>query len=440
MKLGASLRWLGYHVASWRHPDVRADGTLHFEYFLDTAQKAEAAKFDMIFFADGVAIKGHDNPPGFLSRDLRNAELEPLTLLAAIAARTTHIGLAATASTSYNQPYHIARKFASIDHISKGRAAWNMVTSTSHHEAMNFNRDAHFAYDERYEMAAEFIDVVTGLWDSFEPDAFIRDKASGVFYDPAKRHVLDHVGKYFKVRGPLGSARTPQGRPIIIQAGASDTGRDIGARTADVIYASTLDFAACRQFYADMKARAARYGRDPSELLIMPGVTTYVGRTSAEAQEKFDRMQDLIDPVVGLGTLGNYFGDLSHHDIDGPVPEPTRDAPLYSVAMNMWQVAQRENMTIRGLFRLFGAASGSWFLVGSATDIADELERWFTEGAADGFNLCPAINPAGLEDFVALVLPELRRRGLFRTEYEGTTLRENLGLKLPAVGDIRARR
>jgi FMN-dependent oxidoreductase (nitrilotriacetate monooxygenase family) len=300
MKLGASIRWLGYHAASWRHPSVPADGALHFEYFLASAKKAEAAKFDMIFFADGVAIKGDDNPPGSLCRDVRNVELEPLTLLAAIAASTTRIGLAATASTSYNQPYHVARKFASIDHISKGRAAWNVVTSTSKQEALNFNRDEHFSYDERYKIAAEFVDVVTGLWDSWEPNAFIRNKESGIFYDPKKLHVLDHVGEYFKVRGPLGSARTPQGRPIIIQAGGSGPGRDLGARAADVIYASTLNLAESQAFYSDMKKRAARFGRDPDELFIMPGVTIYVGRTPEEARAKFDEIQNLIDPLVGL--------------------------------------------------------------------------------------------------------------------------------------------
>jgi FMN-dependent oxidoreductase (nitrilotriacetate monooxygenase family) len=439
MRLGMSIRWLGYHVASWRHPQVPADGPTRFDFFLDSARKAEAAKLDMIFFADSLAIRGEDNPPGSLCRDLRNVELEPLTLLAALGACTTHIGLAATASTSYNAPYHIARKYASIDNISKGRAAWNVVTSYSKMEAMNFNRDEHLSYDERYGMAAEFVDVVAGLWDSWDNDAFIRNKESGQFYDPAKRHVLNHVGQYFKVRGPLGAARSPQGRPIIIQAGASEPGRIIGARTADVIYSSTLDVQEARSYYADMKRRAAGFDRDPAHMLIMPGITLYVGSTRAKAEVKFQQIQELIDPLTGLASLFSYFGDLSEYDLDGPVPEP-KDPHLKSVAENLYKRAQRENLSIRDLYRLNAAASSGMYLVGTPSEIVDTMEDWFNTGAADGFNICPPVMPAGLEDFVELVLPEIRRRGLFRTEYEGNTLRQNLGLPEPRRGDIAARR
>lgn len=438
MRLGMSIRWLGYHVASWRHPDVPADGPTRFDFFLDSARKAEAAKLDMIFFADALAIRGDDNPPGSLSRDLRNVELEPLTLLAALGACTSHIGLAATASTSYNQPYHIARKYSSIDNISKGRAAWNIVTSYSQMEALNFNRDEHLSYDERYDMAAEFVDVVTGLWDSWDADAFIRDKDSGQFYDPAKRHVLNHVGRFFKVRGPLGAARSPQGRPIIIQAGASEPGRIMGARTADVIYTSTLDVSESRTYYADMKRRAAAFGRNPEHLVIMPGITLYVGRTQAEADAKFEQMQNLVDALTGLASLFSYFGDLSGHDLDGPVPEPAA-ANVKSIADNLYQRAQRENLSIRDLYRLNAAASSGMYLIGTPASIVDTLQDWFETGAADGFNICPAVIPNGLDDFIELVLPEIRRRGLFRTEYEATTLRANLGLPDPVRGDIAAR-
>lgn len=252
MKLGVSLRYLGYHMAAWRHPDVPADGALDFRYFLNSAKKAEAAKFDMIFFADGIGIRASDTPKGSLARDSKNAELEPLTLLGAIGACTSHIGLVATASTTYNEPFHIARKYASLDHISGGRAGWNVVTSWSQQEAWNFGRDEHLGYEERYERASEFVDVVRKLWDSWEDDAFIRDKSSGVFYDASKLHIPAHVGKHFKVRGPLNSARTPQGRPLIVQAGAAEAGREIAAKNADVVYSASFALGEAQDYYGDL--------------------------------------------------------------------------------------------------------------------------------------------------------------------------------------------
>lgn len=439
MKLGLSMRYLGYHIASWRHPDVPADGAIHFEYFLETARKAEAAKLDMVFFADGVAVRGTDTPPGALCRDMKNVELEPITLLSALAACTSRIGLVATASTSYNQPFHIARRFASLDQISKGRAGWNVVTSWSENEARNFNRDEHLGYDERYAMADEFVDVVAGLWDSWDEDAFIRDKSTGIFYAPEKMHVLDHVGPYFKVRGPLNAARTPQGRPILVQAGASEAGRQIGARVADVIYSIALTLPQAQAFYSDMKARARSFGRNPDELLIMPGVIPYVAATQAEAQAKLDALQDLIDPITGLSELYSNFGDLSEYDIDGPVPEP-RNPRVRSMADNLYKLACETNMTIRDLYRLVAAGNSGWTLVGTPETIVDTLQEWFQNGAADGFNLCPATLPGGIDDVIEFILPELRRRGLFRSEYEGRTLRANLGLPKPAFADIRRRK
>lgn len=438
MKLGLSLRYLGYHSAAWRLPGVPADGATHFRYFLESAQRAEAAKFDAIFFADGLAVRGSDNPKGVLARDMKNVELEPLTLLSAIAACTSHIGLVATASTSYNAPYHVARKYASIDQISGGRAGWNAVTSWSEQEARNFNRDEHLGYEERYEMAHEFVDVVTGLWDSWDADAFLRDKESGQFYDESKLHVLDHVGKYFKVRGPLTSARSPQGRPIIYQAGASEAGRQLGARVADVLYANALTLETAQEYYRDMKRRAVEHGRDPQQLLIMPGITLYAGATKAEAQAQFDQLQELIDPLVGLGILGQFFGDLSDHDLDGPVPPP-KNPTVRSMAENLYGEAQAKNLTIRQLYQLAASANAQRYMIGTPSEIVDSMQEWLENEAADGFNICPAAMPVSLDGFIDLILPELRKRNLVRTEYDGGTLRQNLGLADPVMGDVRSR-
>jgi FMN-dependent oxidoreductase (nitrilotriacetate monooxygenase family) len=427
MKLGLSMRYLGYHDAAWRHPEVPPGGATDFKYFLNSACIAERGKFDMVFFADGIGIRADDNPPGSLARTNRNVELEPLTLLSALAAMTSHIGLVSTASTTYNEPYHIARKFASLDNISGGRAGWNVVTSWSEQEAWNFSRDTHLDYDTRYDRAKEFVDVVTGLWDSWESDAFVHDKASGQFYDPSKLHVLNHRGKHFAVRGPLSAPPTPQGRPIVVQAGAAEQGQEIAAANADVVYAAQVDLAGAKAYYAGLKARMAKYGRAPELLKVMPAVTTIVGRTRAEAQAKFDQLQELIDPMVGLASLFSSFGDLSGYPLDGPVPEPV-NAKVRSIAYNLWNLAQRENLTIRQFYQKKSAGSGGLLLKGSVEDVADAMEQWMAEEAADGFNLTPTHLPHGIEDFVELVVPELRRRGLFRTEYESTTLRGNLGL------------
>jgi FMN-dependent oxidoreductase (nitrilotriacetate monooxygenase family) len=430
MRLGLSIRYLGYHAAAWRHPDVPPGGASEYEYFLNSARIAERGKFDMIFFADGIGIRGKDEPVGSLCRSAQNAELEPLTLLSALAPMTKHIGLVATASTTYNEPFHIARKYASIDHISKGRAAWNIVTSWSDAEAKNFSREKHLDYDTRYERAKEFVEVVTGLWDSWEADAFPHDKDSGVFFDPDKLHALNHRGKHFQVRGPLSSKRTPQGRPILVQAGASEQGRDIAAAYADVVYASSHDIVASRAYYADLKGRMAAYGRHPDTLKIMPGLTTVVGRTEEEAQEKYAAMQARIDPLLGLSYLYGQMGDLTGYPLDGPVPEPV-DADVRSISKGLLDMARQQNLTIRQLYSLVAAGFGGRVKVGSVKQIADDMEEWFTTGAADGFNICPTHLPGGGEEFVNMVVPELQRRGLFRTEYEGTTLRQNLGLEEP---------
>lgn len=422
------MRYLGYHAAAWRHPDADPGAASKFSHFRRVAQTAEAAKFDMVFLADGIGIRAKDEPPGSLCRSAQNAELEPLTLLSALAAVTERIGLVATASTTYNEPFHIARKFASLDQISGGRAGWNIVTSWSDAEARNFNRDRHLDYEERYERAAEFVEVVKGLWDSWEQDAFPHDKASGVFFDPAKLHTLDHVGKHFRVRGPLSVARTPQGRPILVQAGASEQGLNIAAASADVVYSAPHDISTARAYYADLKGRLAQHGRTPDDLLILPGITPFVGETRAEAQDKFELLNNLVDPLLGLSYLYGQMGDLSAYPLDGPVPEPT-DPQVRSIAQNLLALARRDNLTIRQLYTHVAAGFGARVVVGTTADLVDEMEHWVESGAADGFNICPPVLPVALDDFAGLVVPELRRRGMFRHEYEGTTLRQNLGLR-----------
>ena len=427
MRLGLSMRYLGYHDAAWRHPDVPAGGASEFEHFLHCAGIAERGLFDMVFFADGIGVRANDEPPGSLARSNRNVELEPLTLLSALAPMTRHVGLVCTASTTYNEPFHIARKFASLDHISRGRAGWNVVTSWSEQEAWNFSRDAHLDYETRYDRAREFVDVVTGLWDSWEPDAFLLDKESGQFYDPAKLHVLNHRGAHFAVRGPLSVKPTPQGRPLLVQAGANEMGQEIAAASADVVYSSINDHGGAVAYHRSVKDRMARHGREPDELLVMPALVPVVGRTRAEAQDKLAQLQSLIDPAVGLARIYGLMGDLSGHDVDGPVPEPT-GAKMRSMAATWWERARTEGWSIRRLYTEYAIGEG-FRVIGTPADVADVMEAWMDSGAADGFNITPTHMPGGAADFVELVVPELQRRGRFRTGYEGATLRENLGLR-----------
>jgi FMN-dependent oxidoreductase (nitrilotriacetate monooxygenase family) len=433
MRIGMSIRGVGYHPAAWRHPDVPADGTLRFEHYARSAQAAERGKCDMVFFADGIGIRERDAPRGSLARSgYEIVEMEPMTLLPALAVVTKHIGLVTTASTTYNEPYHIARKFATLDLISNGRAGWNVVTSWSEAEARNFNREEHLDYDTRYDRAAEFVDVVTGLWDSWEQDAFLFDKQAGRFYDESKMHTLNHRGKYFSVRGPLNVAGMPQGHPILVQAGASDQGREIAAATADVVYAIHDSMAASQAYYADVKGRMAKYGRDREEVKILPAIRPVVGRTVAEARAKFDQLQALLDPLVGLARLHGTFGDLSGYPLDGPVPLDARGPnEMKSGSERLLERVRREQPTIRQLYEQV-AGMGGFCPIGTPEQIADVMQAWFENEACDGFNITPTHLPGGCEDFVDMVVPELQRRGLFRTEYEGTTLRENLGLK-PSV-------
>ena len=430
MKLGLSMRQLGYHAGGWRHPDVPADAAMDIDFYVHLARRAEQGLFDLVFLADGLALRQRDEPPGSLCRSNQNVELEPLTMLSAVAMMTKRIGLIATASTTYNEPYHVARQFASLDHISRGRAGWNIVTSWSEAEAKNFNRDQHLDYDTRYGRAAEFVEVVKGLWDSWDDDAFVHVKASGQFYDPDKMHVLDHRGPHFQVRGPLTVARCPRGRPVLVQAGASDQGQEIAAASADIVFTAQTELATAKSYYASVKDRLPRYGRAPEDVLLLPGLLPIVGRTEAEARAKFEQLQDLIHPLVGLAHVYGPMGDLSGFPLDGPVPEPI-DPELRSRAAVLLEHARANNMTIRQLYLAASSGRGHRTVIGTPEQIADHMQEWVEARAADGFNIVPSHLPVALDDFVELVIPELQRRGLFRTAYEGATLRDNLGLKKP---------
>ena len=395
-KLGAFLMNTGHHVAAWRHPDAYADGGLDFTHYKRLAQTAERAKFDMAFLADGVAVRRDHNLES-LSRSGQLVHFEPLTLLSALSAVTEHIGLVATASTTYNEPYHIARKFASLDYLSSGRAGWNVVTSASEAEAHNFNRDKHMEHALRYERAREFLQVVTGLWDSWDDDAFIRDKETGLYFDPDRLHVLNHKGKHFSVQGPLNVARPPQGYPVIVQAGASEDGQDFAAQTAEVIFTAQQTLEEAQAFYAGIKGRLAKYGRSPDQLKIMPGVFPVIGHTEKEAKEKYDQLQNLIHPSVGLALLSGNIGgfDLSSYPLDGPLPELPETNLNKSRQKLVTDLARRENLTIRQLYQAIAGARGHWTIWGTPGQIADRLEEWFVNDAADGFNLMPPYLPGG---------------------------------------------
>jgi FMN-dependent oxidoreductase (nitrilotriacetate monooxygenase family) len=432
MHLGMSIRGLGYHPAAWRHPDVPADGTLRFEHYRRSALAAERGKCDLIFFADGIGIRERDVPRGSLARSgYEIVEMEPMTLLPALAVVTERIGLVTTASTTYNEPFHIARKFATLDLISNGRAGWNVVTSWSEAEAKNFSREQHADYDTRYARAAEFVEVVKGLWDSWEEEAFPLDKRSGQFFDEAKMHILDHKGTFFSVRGPLNVGCLPQVHPIVVQAGASEQGRELAAATADLVYAVHPSLEVAQAFYADLKRRLPRYERSADDLKILPALRPVVGRTTQEARAKYDQLQQLLDPLVGLARLSQTFGDLSGYPLDGPVPlDKLGPAELRSISAQLLARVRRQNPTIRELSQEV-AGMGGFCLIGTAADIADVMQEWFENDGCDGFNITPTHLPGGCEDFVEMVTPELQRRGLFREDYQGRTLRENLGLKRP---------
>jgi FMN-dependent oxidoreductase (nitrilotriacetate monooxygenase family) len=433
MRLAAFLYPTGYHVAAWRHPRVPADAGVNFAHFVDLARTAERGRFDFIFLADNAAVRGTDLPA--LSRTAIRyvAQFEPLTLLAALAAKTERVGLVASATTTYNEPFHLARKFASLDFISGGRAGWNLVTSANEDEAFNFGRGPLPSHADRYLRAREFAEVVKGLWDSWEDDAFVRDKESGIYFDAQKLHVLNHSGRQFSVRGPLNVPRTPQGQPVIVQSGSSEAGRELAAETGEVIFTAQPTLAEARAFYADVKGRAAKFGRPPQDLLIMAGIFPFVGRTQREAEAKYERLQSLIDPVVGLSLLSGLLAgvDLASYPLDGPLPALPDTNASKGRQQLLVEEARRDHLSIRELYLRVAGSRGHWQVIGTPERVAGEMVEWFTGGAADGFNVMAPFLPGGLEDFVEMVIPELQRRGVFRRAYEGRTLRENLGLRRP---------
>ena len=431
MKLGMFLEATGHHVAAWRDPDVDPHSRQSLAHYLNIARLAERGKFDLLFMADTNATFGADDVDSW-TRTTAASRLEPMTLLGAIAAVTERIGLVATATTTYFEPFHVARFFGSLDQISGGRAGWNLVTSLAIAEAYNFGRQSHPHHGDRYARAREFAKVVLGLWDSWEEGAVVADKERGVYFDREKLHFLNHTGKHFSVRGPLTVHRSPQGHPVIVQAGQSDDGRDLAAETAEVTFTVQQDLDAGRAFYADIKRRAAAYGRPPHAIKVLPGVMTVIAPTRAEAADKYERLQALLSPELAIKDLSSYFGlDLSAYPLDGPVPEPSPSIEQKGRVKMMVELARRENLTIRQLYKRVYGQRGHRVVVGTPSEVADGLETWFRGGAADGFNLMPLTFPRGLEDIVDLLIPELQRRGLFRRDYEGKTLRENLALPYP---------
>ncbi len=435
LHLGAFFHPTGHHVASWLDESAQIDAGTNFRHYVELAQTAERAKFDLMFLADALAVR--DGRPEAMRRwPQYMAYFEPLTLLSAIAPLTSHLGLVATATTSYNEPYNVARKFASLDLISGGRAGWNVVTSSNQSEAFNFGREAHYEHDARYDRASEFTDVVRGLWQSWDVDAFVRDRVSGIYHDPDKLHELNHKGAHFSVKGPLNVARSPQGEPVLFQAGSSEAGRELAARTAEAVFTPQTVLTQAQDFYADLKGRMPRFGREPWQLKVMPGLNPIVGRTLAEAKDKHAHLQSLIHPDVGLEVLSYSLGkfDLRGYDVDGPLPEAVERHGTNAGQTGFRQIvdwARNEGLTIRQLYQRFAGARGQRTVIGTATMIVDEMQTWFDNRAVDGFLIQPSTLPGGLNDFVELIIPELRDRGLFRTEYEWTTLRQNMGLRVP---------
>ncbi|ESY15912.1 MULTISPECIES: LLM class flavin-dependent oxidoreductase [unclassified Mesorhizobium] len=412
MKLGAFLWATGHHIAAWRHPKAHVTAGIDIDHYIRLARTAEAAKFDMVFCEDAAGLR--EANVGIASQTSRSIGFEPISLLSALAVQTSRIGLVSTASTSYNEPYGLARTFLSLDHLSGGRAGWNLVTSASPIEAANFGATGLKPHADRYERAREFAEVVSGLW-----------QGSGFHC---------HNGQSFSVRDPLDLPRSPQGAPVMVQAGASDVGRDLAARTADVVFTAAQTLEEAKAFYDDLKGRMAAYGREPDDIKIMPGVSPVVAETEAEAREKQEELQALIPDDVGVALLSSYLSisDLGSYPIDGPMPELPETEGMKSRQALVIEQSRRDGLSIRQLARHFAGARGHWRIVGTPAQIADELQARFEGGGADGFNVMPSYFPGELDAFATLVVPELQRRGLIRREYEGSTLRDHLGLKRPA--------
>jgi FMN-dependent oxidoreductase (nitrilotriacetate monooxygenase family) len=428
VKLGVFFLGFGFHPAAWRHPAAQAGGNPNIDYWIRLTKLAEQAKFDSVFLADFVGQAGGNargqgrNPTGY--------NFEPLALMSALAAVTKNIGLVATVNTNFSDPFNVARRFASLDHLSGGRAAWNVVSSFSEGAARTFGVDKPLDHSSRYERAAEFVEVAKALWDGWDDDAFARpDRDAGIYYDARAAHPLRHRGKYFSIDGLLDGARPVQGYPVLVQAGNSDTGKDFAARIAEMVYCSAQSVETASAYYADVKGRLDKYGREPDDILITPGLSPIIGQSEQEAQDKLGELQDRVDFTGALNTFGV---DLSKYSLDGPLPENLPDPENGKGRFQQFKdLARREKLTIRQLILRFSVVRGHNLVVGTPKNIADTIENWFVNKGADGFNIIPPLLPGGFEDFVKYVVPELQRRELFRTEYEGKTLRENLGLSHP---------
>jgi FMN-dependent oxidoreductase (nitrilotriacetate monooxygenase family) len=429
LKLAAFMRPASIHTGAWRYPGAFADANFNFAHLKRFAQTLERGTFDAFFMADHMAVL--NMPIDALKRSHTVTSFEPFTLLAALSQVTERIGLVATGSTTFDAPYHIARRFASLDHLSGGRAGWNIVTTSNPDAALNFGMEEHMQHGERYARAREFYDVVTGLWDSWADDAFIRDAGNGIYFDPDKLHVLDHKGEYLSVHGPLNIARPIQGWPVIVQAGASEAGRQLAAETAEAVFTAQASLATGREFYADVKARAQKVGRSPEHMKILPGCFVVVGDTVEQARAKRAKLDSLVHYANAIGSLSIALGhDASKFDPDGPLPDIPESNASKSGRQRAIDLARRENLTVRQLAQRLGGHAGL-AMIGTPATIADEMEEWLTTAASDGFTIQFPYLPGGLDDFVDRVIPELRRRGIFRREYEGRTLRENLGLPRP---------
>jgi len=434
LKLGAILSGVGTTQNGWLHPDLPADASINIDWYVETARKAEAALFDLVFIVDSPYITP-DTAPHFLNR------LEPLTLLSAVAASTSRIGLVGTLTTSFWEPFNVARQFGSLDLISKGRAGWNVVTTGLEGAARNYGREAHFKHGLRYRRARECLEVVKGLWDSYEDDAFPRDKAAGVFLDKAKLHALNHKGEFFNVAGPLNISRSRQGQPVVFQAGESNEGRQFGAEIAEGIYSNAENFEQAQEYYADVKARAAALGRDPDHVLILPGLTPIIAETDAEAEAQEEAILGALDLKKALVQLGRPFNyhDFSQYPLDEPFPD-LRHVTLNSYrghAERIVRIARDEKLTLREAAWRFAARRSPF--TGSPQTVADEMQRWFEGGAADGFNYRVS-DPDQFDLFLSRVVPILRARGLVRSAYEHETLRGHLGLPVPENRHTAARR
>jgi FMN-dependent oxidoreductase (nitrilotriacetate monooxygenase family) len=421
MHLGVFVLGTGNHSAGWRYEGA-ATSHMELPVMQEIARIAERGKFDFLFISDSMWMDPGDHP-SFLCR------FEPTTLITALAMCTTHLGLGATMSTSFNEPFNVARIFGSIDHLSGGRAAWNVVTTSNLKAHQNYGMEEQLDHELRYERAEEFVDVVKGLWDCWEDGAVVADKATGQYIDASKVRPLDHKGRFFKVRGPINMARSPQGQPVIIQAGGSPSGLELAARTADVVFSVVQELEPSKKAYADLKGRMAKFGRHPDMLSILPGMMPIIGQSAAEAREKLDKLQSFLTPTNAAVLVASRIGyDVSGHDLDAPVPPPPPSQGGRTFHYVLYEMAKREKMTLRDLYNLTAAARGHWVLCGTPVTIADTLEEWFVEGAADGFNVLPAYFPGAFDEFVDRVVPELQRRGLYRRDYQGTTLRDHFGL------------